>query len=241
MDPSKELAAKLGCNVNDSDTWATCFSDASLKALLSAAKDMELRFTPAWDAYALSLGFSERKLPIMNAVLAGADVAQARALIEEYVRPKAKANGSASTGEALFAYAVGYLVGSDPIKVREVQRWLQAKDDEARLRFLALAISGCSARTVALSALHGYHYVVDSGGQPLFEPLLNTADVAQFLSDGRVPSLKNGEAWLPAVNATRSLFANGTEVLDSVTVATKCRSLANAPVPGLLSARTNAQ
>ncbi|XP_077498764.1 uncharacterized protein LOC144109865 [Amblyomma americanum] len=76
MNPSKDLAAKFGCIVNDSDTLAACFSNASLEALLSTAKDRELRFTPEWVAYSLSLGFSERRLPIMNDVLTGADVDQ---------------------------------------------------------------------------------------------------------------------------------------------------------------------
>ncbi|XP_077497890.1 uncharacterized protein LOC144108557 [Amblyomma americanum] len=220
QEPSKELATKLGCNESDPDTWLKCFSDASLEKLLSTAAAMELRFATTWDAFAL-IGFSNKKLPSINDAIAGGDVSQARTLIEEYIRPKAEANGSASTNDALLSFTARYLAGSF---AKDVEKHLKGGSFDDTMLQLAAAVSGCGTRKAARQASHGYHYMVDSGSRPLFEPILSTAEVAQFLSQGKVPSLKEGHAWPPAKEGSRFLFTNGTEVTGSVKL---CDELAN--------------
>ncbi|XP_077522950.1 para-nitrobenzyl esterase-like [Amblyomma americanum] len=217
VEPSKELAAKLGCSVNKSDAWSTCFSNASLEALLSAAEQIDLRFTPAMDLDVIITG-GKRKMPKINEVVAGADIAQARALLEEYVRPKAEASGNASTPEALFKFTIKYLTGDDPLVASLVEQQLKGGDEETKLVLLAQAVSGCATRSAARSASRGYHYVVDGGAQPLFEPVLSTAAVAQYLSEGKVPKLKSGEAWPPSEKGSRFLFSNGTEVIATAPI-----------------------
>ncbi|XP_037529307.2 uncharacterized protein LOC119406647 [Rhipicephalus sanguineus] len=77
MDPSKELANKLGCDLKDKSKWLNCFSDAKLDALLGAAAKMDLRFAPLWDPMFLTIGPHGKKLPDIKEVVAGADVEQA--------------------------------------------------------------------------------------------------------------------------------------------------------------------
>nr|XP_050033123.1 uncharacterized protein LOC126529647 [Dermacentor andersoni] len=104
---------------------------------------------------------------------------------------------------------------------------LKGKTDEQMSSYLNLVLSGCATRSVALRAAgKGYHYVVDGGGRPLFEPLLSTADVAKFLSDGSVPSLKDGKTWEPSTLSTPSRIVkdDGSEVLGSVEGADFCRN-----------------
>ncbi|KAK8759031.1 hypothetical protein V5799_003336 [Amblyomma americanum] len=108
----------------------------------------------------------------------------ARALLEEYVRPKAEASGNASTPEALFKFTIKYLTGDDPLVTSLVEQQLKGGDEETKLVLLAQAVSGCATRSAARSTSRGYHYVVDGGAQPLFEPVLSTAAVAQYLSEG---------------------------------------------------------
>lgn len=218
-DPSKDLAARLGCDVNKSDTWSACFSKISLETLLSTASQMDLRFTPAMDMSVILSG-GKRKLPKINDVITGADIAQARVLIEQYVKPKAIKSGNASTPAELFAFTISYVAANDSLVISMIENHAHGLDDEGKLMLLAQAVSGCSTRAAALSASHGHHYVVDGGVQPLFEPLLSTAGVAQFLSKGKVPNLKRGEAWPPVQNGSRYLFSNGTEVIDTAQICT---------------------
>ncbi|XP_077497891.1 uncharacterized protein LOC144108558 [Amblyomma americanum] len=217
LEPSKELATRLGCNESDPDTWLKCFSDASLEALLSTAAAMELRFAPAWDAYVL-FGFNNKELPNINETITGADIAQARTLFEDYVRPKAEANGSASTDKDLLAFTARYLAGGF---AKEVEKHIKGSGFENSILQLAAAISGCGTRTFARKAERGFHYMVDSGSRPLFEPMLSTAEVVQFLSQGTVPTLRNGKAWPLAKHVSRYIFANGTETTGSVTLCIK--------------------
>ncbi|XP_075526576.1 liver carboxylesterase 1-like [Dermacentor variabilis] len=226
MEPSKELAGMLNCSVKDRSTWLSCFSNATLDALLSATARMDLRFTPLWNAMMFALDTSEKKLPTIQTVIAGTDLAQTKAFVEEYVSPTAKVTGNETKAQALARCTVTYIVGRDQLALRVVMSKLKGKSDEQMSSYLNLVLSGCATRSVALRAADkGYHYVVDGGGRPLFEPLLGTADVAKFLSDGSVPSLKDGKTWEPATLSTPSRIVkdDGSEVLGSVEGAEFCR------------------
>ncbi|KAH7974103.1 hypothetical protein HPB49_010113 [Dermacentor silvarum] len=217
LEPSKELAGRLNCSVKDRSAWFSCFSGANLDTLLSTAARMNLRFAPLWNAMMFIGEPSEKKLPTIKEVVAGTDIAQTKALVEEYVRPAAKASGKDTTAQALHKYTIEYIIGRDLVSF--VLKKLEGKTDEQLATYLNLVLSGCATRTVARRAVDkGYHYIIDGGDRPLFEPLLSTADVAKFMSDGSVPSLKDGNIWKPwnLSQASRIIKDDGSEVLGSV-------------------------
>ncbi|KAL1483705.1 hypothetical protein MTO96_012503, partial [Rhipicephalus appendiculatus] len=225
MDPSKQLAGKLGCDVKDNSTWLRCLSDAKLDALLGAAAKMELRFAPLWDPMFLSIGPTGKNLPTIKEVVAGADLAQTKAFLEEYVKPQAKASGNGDTAAALRIYTVGYIIGRDPFTLDVLLKRLSNDTDAQLLRYLTSIMSACATRTIVQRATdRGYHYVVNGGDRPLFEPLLGIDDVATFISHGTVPSLKDGKPWIPwpIANDSRIINDDGSEVLDSDKLDSDC-------------------
>ncbi|KAL1443884.1 hypothetical protein MTO96_030146, partial [Rhipicephalus appendiculatus] len=227
MDPSTELAQKLGCDATNRTTWFSCFTGAQLDKLLSTAAQMDMRFTPVWDPLYIIFGTSEKKLPTIKEAIAGADSAQTKALIDEYVTPAGKASGYDTNTADRINFTVTYIIGrKNTLALNKVMGLVKGMTEDEVFDYLNLALSGCATRTVAQKAADkGYHYLVNGTGRPLFEPLLSTADVVKFLSDGTVPSLKDGSAWLPwsQSNATRIVKDDGSEVLDSVKVAAGCK------------------
>ncbi|XP_049524083.1 uncharacterized protein LOC125945824 [Dermacentor silvarum] len=225
LEPSAKLAAALGCNVSAKSTWLSCFRDASVEGLLTQAARMELRFTPQWDAMDMVFPSAQKK-PKVSEVLAGGDIAQARQLLEEYVKPSAKSAGVSGTGDEFLNYLVDYIIGPNSFVTGMVRGVISGGQKGDFMDVFGLLVTGCGTRAIAKSALHkGYHYLVDSGGtQPLFEPMLAIADVVRFLSHGIVPRLKDGQAWQPwkSINATRKILADGSEVLDGVNVGLTC-------------------
>ncbi|KAL3186997.1 hypothetical protein MRX96_026092 [Rhipicephalus microplus] len=227
MDPSTKLAQKLGCDATNSTTWFTCLTGVQLDKLLSTAAQMDMRFAPEWDPLYIIFGTSVKKLPPIKEAIAGADSAQAKALIDEYVRPAEKASGYDTNTADRINFTVTYIIGSkNTLALNKVMGLVKGMTEDELFDYLNLALSGCATRTVAQTASDkGYHYLVNGTGRPLFQPLLSTADVIKFLSNGSVPSLKDGSAWLPWTqsNATRVVEDDGSEVLDSVKVAAGCK------------------
>nr|XP_050033057.1 acetylcholinesterase-like [Dermacentor andersoni] len=103
MEPSKELARMLNCSVKDRSTWLSCFSNATLDAILSTTARMDLRFTPLWNVMMFALDTDKKKLPTIHEVIAGTDVAQlllASYMVqtESFFKPQEWHNMSSSTG-----------------------------------------------------------------------------------------------------------------------------------------------
>ncbi|KAL3187019.1 hypothetical protein MRX96_026113 [Rhipicephalus microplus] len=110
---------------------------------------------------------------------------QIKAFLEEYVKPRANASGNGDTATALRVYTVEYIIGRDPFTLDTILKRLSTNSDAQLLGNLSLIMSGCATRTIARQATdRGYHYVVNGGDRPLFEPLLGIDDVARFLSHG---------------------------------------------------------
>ncbi|KAH6923208.1 hypothetical protein HPB50_024871 [Hyalomma asiaticum] len=142
---------------------------------------------------------------------------QTRALIEEYVKPRAEASGKYSTPKERIDYTLEFVIGRGFPFMSIVKNQVKGKTEEEFFTYLNLALSGCATNTVARKAKdQGYHYMINGGGRPLFEPLLSIADVAKFLTRGSVPSLKAGNTWesLQQSNASRIIKDDGSEVLE---------------------------
>nr|XP_037272752.1 uncharacterized protein LOC119164636 [Rhipicephalus microplus] len=110
----------------------------------------------------------------------------AKALIDEYVRPAEKASGYDTNTADRINFTVTYIIGSkNTLALNKVMGLVKGMTEDELFDYLNLALSGCATRTVAQTASDkGYHYLVNGTGRPLFQPLLSTADVIKFLSNG---------------------------------------------------------
>ncbi|XP_077564864.1 uncharacterized protein LOC144180375 isoform X1 [Haemaphysalis longicornis] len=186
--------------------------DAGLEALLSTAAEMELRFAPGWCDDSLS---KREPLPAVKEVIAGTDIGQVISFLQVYVMPRAVVAGEAGNISDLSDFVLRYIFANG------TAAYHRFKDDvpatEKGLQYaVALFTSGCSTRELVKRATaSGYHYITSGTGRDLFEPVLDMAAVVNFLKNGSVPKMKNGQPWQPwkLANTTRLEIEESTEVL----------------------------
>ncbi|XP_077497953.1 uncharacterized protein LOC144108643 [Amblyomma americanum] len=211
-DSWSELATALRC-AEDATKWRSCFVDASVADLLAAAANVTFRFVPRWDQYQ----WRHKGAPLSaGEVIAGVDIAEARAFFREHVKKPAEAKDCASTLVYLYDYTLQYLFLDQTPAHRNVLKLFEPKTEQDIVRLLAALMAGCDTQRLAESARQkGHHYVADGEGKALFEPALDVAAIAAFLENGTVPKLKSGGEWPPfkSTGSSRVVFANGMEEL----------------------------
>ncbi|KAL1424486.1 hypothetical protein MTO96_020124 [Rhipicephalus appendiculatus] len=219
VDTWEKLAADLGCRGNSESEWKPCFQDAELSDLLAAAASVTFRFVPRGNPSEWPL---KRAAIQMQEVVAGVDVDEVRVFYEGHVKPWAVVEGCAATVTQLYGCTLEYLFTNRTFAYDVLLRWFKPKNESDIVRLLAMLMSGCDTHRIAKGASKaGYHYVTQGSGRTLFEPVLDVDVLAAFLKDGTVPVLKGNIAWHPMTpdnQASRVVFADGTDVMDSSTI-----------------------
>ncbi|XP_077547753.1 uncharacterized protein LOC144160000 [Haemaphysalis longicornis] len=212
-EPSKNLSASLGCGDHpQGSALLSCLMGADLEALVSTAAKMDLRFTPGWCDDSLS---KKEPLPAVKEVIAGTDIGQVISFLEVYVMHRAVAAGEAGNISAFSDFVLRYIFGNGTAAYNRFKDAFTTTEKGLQYT-VALLTSGCSTRELVKRATaSGYHYITSGTGGDLFEPVLDMAAIVNFLKNGSVPKMKNGEPWEPwkSTNNTRLEIEDSTEAL----------------------------
>ncbi|XP_037498253.1 uncharacterized protein LOC119371863 [Rhipicephalus sanguineus] len=136
----------------------------------------------------------------------------------------------------LYGCTLEYLFTNRTPAYEKLLRVFEPKNESDIARLLAMLMSGCDTHRIAKGASKaGYHYITQGSGRTLFEPVLDVDVLAAFLKDGTVPVLKGNIVWHPMTpndEASRVVFANDTDVMDSRTLPDVCQFIFVGPAAG---------
>ncbi|XP_049515503.1 phenmedipham hydrolase-like [Dermacentor silvarum] len=183
--PYQDLASALNCSETGKSTsaWISCFRAAPVDELLQAAQNSSRRpmhFAPYFNFSSL-LGDAATTPPT---VIAGADVADDKALFKDRIVPLAQRDDRDWSVEVLLDYTLD--VFNVPLGAkRYIKDHFDAHTVDEIAEGFAVWVSTCATLKVAKAVDEGFHYRFESAvASGRLRPPLGIDQVAQFAANG---------------------------------------------------------